>query len=243
MSALYLKEIRSFLHSIIGYIAMVVFLLLLGTFMWIIPNGSNVFDNGFATIDPLFVLAPWVFLFLTPAITMRSFAEEARNGTMEFLLTKPLNDIQIVLAKYFAGVTLVLLSLLPTLVYYYTVSELGNPKGNIDSGGMWGSYIGLFFLASAFIAIGIFASALVKDQVSAFILAVALCFLCYTGFGFISSISLFGKFDAFILNLGINEHFISMSRGVIDSRDVVYFVSLSLLFILGTRTVIESRKW
>ena len=243
MLTLYKKEISSFLNSIIGYITMGVFLSLVGVFMWVIPGGSNVLDNGYANIDPLFIMAPWVFLFLTPAITMRSFAEEAKAGTMEFLLTKPLGDIQIVLAKYFAGVTLVLLSLLPTLLYYYSVSELGNPKGNLDTGGMWGSYIGLLFLASAFIAIGIFASALVKDQVSAFVLAVALSFLCYTGFGYLSALPIFGKFDSLILNLGINEHFISMSRGVIDSRDALYFVSLSGLFILGTRTVIESRKW
>jgi ABC-2 type transport system permease protein len=211
--------------------------------MWVLQVDSNVLDAGYATIDPLFSIAPWVFLFLIPAITMRSFADEKKAGTIELLLTRPLTDLQIILSKYFAGVLLVLFSLLPTLIYYYSVHRLGSPQGNIDTGGMWGSYIGLLFLGSAFVAIGIFASAITDNQVVSFILALFLCFFLYTGFDFISSFALFGSIDNIILALGINNHYTSMSRGVVDTRDVIYFVSLIALFILATRTVLESRKW
>lgn len=243
MFTLFKKEIRSFLSSLIGYLAVCVFLLLTGLFLWILPSGSNILNNGYAGLEPLFALAPWVFLFLIPAITMRSFADEKKTGTIEFLLTKPLTDLQIILAKYFAGVTLVLFSLVPTLIYYYSVYELGNPAGNIDSGGTWGSYIGLFFLASAFAAIGIFSSSLSGNQIIAFILAVLLCFFCYIGFEYISMLGIPGKATHLILSFGISDHYSSMSRGVIDTRDIVYFLSVIGIFIFLTKTVLESRKW
>jgi ABC-2 type transport system permease protein len=158
MFILYLKEIRSFLSSLIGYVAIGVFISIIGVFMWLIPSesaGMNVLENGFANIDPLFSLAPWVYLFLIPAITMRTFSEEKKTGTIELLLTRPLSDMQIILAKYLAGFTLVLISLLPTLVYYYSVSKLSDRAG-VDVGGMWGSYIGLMFLGAGFVSIGVF---------------------------------------------------------------------------------------
>lgn len=249
MFTLLKKEIRSFLSSLIGYIAICVFLLLISLFMWVINSdknsnfNANVLDSGYANIDSLFIIAPWVFLFLIPAITMRSFADEKKAGTIELLLTRPLTDLQIILAKYFAGFILVLFSLLPTLIYFYSVYKLGNPVGNIDTGGMWGSYIGLLFLGAAFVAIGIFASAITDNQVVSFIMALFLCFIMYIGFDYISSFALFGKIDNVILALGINNHYGSMSRGVIDTRDVIYFLSLIAIFIFGTRTVLESRKW
>jgi ABC-2 type transport system permease protein len=243
MYTLLKKEIRSFLSSLIGYITISVFLLITGLFLWVLQTDSNILDNGYANIDPLFIMAPWVFLFLIPAITMRSFADEKKGGTIELLLTRPLTDLQIILAKYFAGFVLVLFSLLPTLIYFYSVYKLGSPAGNIDTGGMWGSYIGLLFLGAAFVSIGIFASAITDNQVVSFILSLFLCFFVYTGFEYIASFSLFGKIDNIILALGINEHYISMSRGVIDTRDMIYFISLISLFILGTKTVLESRKW
>lgn len=243
MFTLLKKEIRSFLSSLIGYITITVFLLVVSLFMWVLETDSNVMDNGYANIDPLFILAPWVFLFLIPAITMRSFADEKKAGTIELLLTRPLTDLQIILAKYFAGLILVIFSLIPTLIYYYSVHKLGSPVGNIDTGGMWGSYIGLLFLGAAFVSIGIFASAITDNQVVSFILALFLCFFIYTGFDFIGSFSLFGKFDTIILSLGINQHYVSMSRGVIDTRDMIYFLSLIALFVISTRTVLESRKW
>ncbi len=218
----------------------------IGVFMLIIPTeggGYNIFDNGFANVDPLFFIAPWVYLFLIPAITMRSFSEEKKTGTIELLLTRPLTDLQIVLAKYLAGFTLVVVSLLPTLIYYYSVHVLGAPKGNIDTGGMWGSYICLLFLGAGFVSIGIFASAIAENQVIAFIIALLLCFFCYIGFEFISQSGLFGKLNYLFKSLGINDHYVSMSRGVIDTRDVLYFIGLIALFNLFTKLVLESRKW
>jgi ABC-2 type transport system permease protein len=246
MLTLYLKEIRSFLSSLIGYIAIGVFLSLIGIFLWIIPSdsgGSNILDNGFANIDPLFSIAPWVYLFLIPAITMRSFSEEKKTGTLELLLTRPLTDLQIVLAKYLAGFTLVMVSILPTLVYYYSVHVLGLPKGNIDTGGMWGSYIGLLLLGAGFVSIGIFSSSIAENQVIAFIIALLLCFFCYIGFEYIAQSGLFGNYDSLFKRLGINDHYVSMSRGVIDTRDVLYFLSVIALFNLLTKLVLESRKW
>ncbi len=247
MLILYLKEIRSFLSSQIGYITIGVFITLIGLFLWIIPSesgGANILDNGFANIDPLFYIAPWVYLILIPAITMRSFSEEKKNGTIELLLTRPLTDMQIVAAKYLAGLTLVLISLLPTLIYYYSVSVLSFQKVNgVDTGGMWGSYVGLFFLGAGFVSIGIFASAIAENQVVAFIFALLLCLFCYIGFDFIAESGLFGKYNSFLKGLGINEHYVSMSRGVIDTRDIIYFMSEIAIFNLLTKLVLESRKW
>jgi len=246
MITLLVKEIRSFLSSLIGYIAIGVFITGIGTFMWLVPTesaGSNVLENGFANLDPLFVLAPWVYLFLIPAITMRSFSEEKKTGTIELLLTRPLTELQIVLAKYFAGVLLVIVSLLPTLIYYYSVYQLGFPKGNLDSGAIWGSYIGLLFLGAGFVAVGTFASAISENQVIAFIMAFLMCFITYVGFDFLSASGIFGKYDAFVKALGMNAHYVSMSRGVIDTRDVLYFISIIALFNLLSKLVLESRKW
>ena len=243
MLTLFRKEIFSFLNSLIGYLAIIVFLLINGLFLWVFPLGFNIVDYGYASLDNLFLLAPFVFLFLVPAVTMRSFADEKRSGTIEMLLTKPLTDMQIILAKFSAGVALVFFSLLPTLVYAFSVYQLGLPKGNMDFGGMWGSYIGLLFLSSAFVAIGLFVSSITENQIVAFILALILSGFAYTGFDFISELSLFGKADLFIMSLGIQAHYTSMSRGVIDTRDVLYFLSLIGIFILLTKIVLESRKW
>lgn len=243
MYSLFVKEIRSFLSSLIGYIVIVVFLLALSLFMWIIRGESNVLDLGYANIDGLFAIGPWIFLFLIPAITMRSFADEKKSGTIELLLTRPLTDLQIILAKYFAGIILVAISILPTLVYYYSVWRLGSPMGNIDSGATWGSYIGFMFLGASFVSIGIFASSVTDNQIISFIISFAMCFVCYIGFEQLSSLSLFGSLDTVIQSLGINEHYNSISRGVIDSRDVVYFLTFNGLFIMCTKTVLESRKW
>lgn len=242
MLTLLKKEINSFLSSLIGYIVIGVFLVFNGLFLWVFEYDSNILEGGFATLEPLFIIAPWVFLFLIPAITMRSFADEKRSGTIEFLLTRPLTDFQIIAAKFFAGLVLVIFSLLPTLIYYYSISKLGNPVGNIDHGGTWGSYIGLLLLAAAYVAIGIFASSLTDNQIISFIIAVVLCLVVGYGFEMISTFSP-GKLDNFFISLGMKDHYKSLSRGVIDSRDVLYFTSLIAVFMLCTKTVIESRKW
>ena len=243
MFALLRKEIESFLSSLIAYIVIVVFLLVVSFFLWIISFGQNIITNGYASIDGLFAIAPIVFLFLIPAITMRMFAEEKKGGTIEMLLTQPLTDLQIILAKFFAGVILVVFALLPTLVYYYSVYQLGLPPGNIDSGAMWGSYIGLLFLGATFVAIGLFASSITDNQIVSFILAALISAFFYIGFEFIWPLDIFSDLGLIISSLGILAHYESVSRGVIDSRDLIYFISVIAFFLLLTRFSLASRKW
>ncbi len=244
MLALLKKEINIFLGSLIGYIVIAVFLLATGLFMWVFQGSDfNILESGYANIDSLFVLAPWVFMFLIPAITMRSFAEEKKSGTVELLMTQPIGDAGIIFAKYVAGLVLVLFSLIPTAIYFITVYYLAAPTGNIDIGGIMGSYIGLLMLASGFVAIGIFSSSLTDNQVIAFIIAMFLCFFWHIGFESLSSLGWLGGLDSIFLQIGINAHYSSMSRGVIDSRDVIYFISLTAFFFLFTRFILESRKW
>ena len=243
MLTLFIKELNSFLSSLIGYIVIVVFLLINSLFLWVFNNDLNILNFGYAALDGLFMVAPFVFLFLIPAITMRSFADEKKSGTMELLLTKPLSDLQIISAKYFAGLLLVLFSLLPTLLFFISVYWLGFPVGNMDVGATWGSYIGLLLLGAAFVAIGIFCSSLTDKQVLAFVLSVFLCGFFYVGFDFIYSFDLFGKIDLFIKSLGMNAHYISLSRGVVDTRDIIYFLSIIVLFVLLTKISVEKRKW
>ncbi len=242
MYALFLKEVRSFLNSLIGYITIAVFLIATGVFMWVFPGSSNVLDYGEASLNGLFFNAPLVFLFLIPAITMRSFSEEKRTGTIEILMTKPLTDIQIILAKYLAGLVLVLFSLLPTLIYYYSVIEMGDPVGNIDHAGTWGAYIGLFLLGGVFVAVGIFASSITSNQVIAFVVALLFCFILYLGFQYLAG-TLEAPFDYIFIKLGVAEHYASIQRGVIDSRDIIYYFSTILVFLLFTRISLQSRKW
>ena len=221
---------------------MSIFLIATGIFMWVFNGPDNVFDYGEATLNSLFVNAPNIFLFLIPAITMRSFSEEKRTGTIEILMTKPVSDLQIILSKYFAGVALVVFSLLPTLIYYYSVIKLGNPEGNIDHAGTWGAYIGLLLLGATFVSIGIFASSVTNNQVIAFLLGLFICFTVYIGFRFLAN-TLVAPFDLAFINLGIHEHYIGLQRGVIDTRDILYYLSVISIFILLTKLVLQSRKW
>jgi len=243
MFTLLKKEIQEFFSSLIGYIVIIVFLLVNGLFMWIFKSDFNILEGGYANIDTLFLISPWVFLFLIPSLTMRLFSEEKRSGTIELLFTRPLSDLQIILAKYFAGILLVGFALLPTLIYFLSVYLLGDPVGNIDTGGVWGSYIGLFFLAAVYTAIGVFSSSLTKNQVIAFIVAVALSAFFYSGFDTISSFNIFKGIDNIIVYLGISNHYSSISRGVVDSRDIVYFIATISVFIFFSKVVLESRKW
>ncbi len=243
MFTLFRKEILSFINSLIGYVAIIVFLVVNGLFLWVFPAGFNIIDYGYASLDNFFVLAPFVFLFLVPAITMRSFADEKRSGTIEILFTRPISDFQIILAKYLASVTLVIFSLLPTLIYVNSVYQLGLPKGNLDFGGLWGSYIGLLFLASAFTAIGLFVSSITDNQIVAFISSLVLCGFAFIGFDLISDMTIFGTTALFVKSLGIQEHYTSLSRGVIDTRDVIYFISIIAIFFLLSKISLESRKW
>lgn len=233
MLSIYLKEIRSYLGSLIAYVVIITFLIVMGLFTWIFGD-SNILSFGYANLDPLFLLAPWVFIFLISAITMRFFSEEQRLGTLEILLTKPITEIQIIIGKFFAAITLVLFSILPTIVYFWSIYQLGLPKGNIDVGATIGSYIGLFFLGGCYVAIGIFASSITSNQIVAFVLSMLFCFLAYLGFDKLGSLNIFGGLDYFIQILGIQYHYESISRGVIDSRDVIYFISFIGLFLSFT---------
>ncbi len=242
MYSLFKKEISGFFGSLTGYLVMVVFLLANGLFLWVFPGNYNIMDGGYARLDGLFALAPWVYLFLVPAVTMRLFAEEKRMGTLELLVTRPLSAPEIVAAKYLAGLVLVVFSLLPTLLYFYSVYRLGNPVGNIDTGGTWGAFIGLFFLAAIYVAIGLLASSLTDNQIFAFILAMALSFLAYIGFDFIGSTNLSPVLQSTIIGLGINEHYLSVSRGVVDSRDLLYFIVSVLLLLYLTGLNVRKHK-
>ena len=243
MFSIFKKEISTFFSSLIGYIVIAIFLIMTGLLMWIFPD-TSLLNQNFATLDQLFDLAPMIFTFLIPAITMRTFAEEQQSGTIEFLTTKPLQEWEIILGKYLACLVLVAFALLPTLIYYATVYQLGSPKGNLDSGAIWGSYIGLLLLGGVFIAIGVFASSLTHNQIIAFLLAAFLCFFVYWGFDFLSRLPIFiGKGDDIVQMFGVDFHYRSISRGVVVLADMVYYFSMIGLFLLLTQTALERRKW
>ena len=237
MLAIIKREINSFFASPIGSLVIGLFLVINGLFLWVFSGNYNILDAGFADLSGFFELAPWVFLFLIPAVTMRAFSDENKMGTLELLLTKPIKLRDIVLGKYFGAVVLIFISLLPTLLYVFTVSNLGSPSGNLDVGSIVGSYIGLLFLVLAYSAIGVFASTLSNNQIVAFIIAVFLCFALYYGFEGLSAIF---DSDTSIESFGMKAHFDSIARGVLDTRDIIYFLSIAVLFI--GFTVLKLRK-
>lgn len=238
MTALIKREITAFFASPIGYLVIGVFLLINGLFLWVFTGDYNILDAGFADLSSFFQLAPWVLLFLIPAVTMRSFSDELKMGTLELLLTKPISLKNIVLGKYFGAVILIIIALIPTLLYIITISQLGNPQGNWDVGSTLGSYIGLLFLVLAYTAIGVFASTLSQNQIVAFIIAVFLSFVLYYGFEGITNLGI----DFPIETLGMKAHFDSVARGVLDTRDIIYFISIAALFISFTIIKLKKRK-
>lgn len=232
------KEFNSFFSSPIAYLVIGVFLLINGLYLWVFKDNFNILNAGFADLSSFFYLVPWLFLFLIPAITMRSFADEFNSGTIEILKTKPLTDWQIILGKFTASLLLVFIALIPTLTYVYTIYVLGNPVGNLDLGSIAGSYFGLFFLASIYTSIGLFTSTLSKNQIVAFILSVFITFILFYGFDTIGT-SL-GNDGYIFQQFGINEHFKSISRGVIDTRDVIYFISVTFFFLFITKQQLKN---
>ncbi len=232
------KEFHTFFASPIAYLVIGIFLLLNGLFLWVFKDQLNILNAGFADLSSFFYLTPWLFLFLIPAITMKSFADELNTGTMEILKTQPITDWQIVLGKFLAALILIFTALLPTFVYVYTLYVLANPTGSIDTGSIIGSYLGLFLLATTYTAIGLFTSTLSKNQIVAFILGVVITFIFFYGFDAIAGLTPNNSY--FIKKLGINEHFKSISRGVIDTRDVVYFVSVAFLFLFLSKTQLQN---
>jgi gliding motility-associated transport system permease protein len=243
MKALYLKEIRSFLSSIIGYIFIAIYLILNSLFLWVFTYETNILEGGTADLFPFFSIGPIIFIILIPAITMRSFSEEKRTGTIELLFTRPISDTTIIFAKYLAGLTLVFISILPTLIYYLTVHQLGDPVGNIDDGATVTSYLGLFLVGACLVAVGIFASSITNSQIVAFIISMFLSWFLFLGLDLLAVYSQFGGLDYLLKNVGIMEHYESIQRGVIDTRDILYFVSFVVIFLVLTKLNLSSRKW
>lgn len=240
MKAILLREIKSFFGSPIGYLVIAVFLLLNGLFLWVFEGDYNILNSGFADMSPFFTIAPWILIFLIPAVTMRSFSDEKKQGTLELLLTKPLNMWQIVNGKFLGAMLLIVIAIIPTLIYVYVISTLGMPEGNIDLGSTMGSYFGLLFLIASYAAIGIFTSTLSENQIVAFILAVFLCFFFYYAFEGLSTY--LPNAENIISAFGMESHFKSMSRGVIDTRDVLYFLSITIAFLSFTVFKLKSLK-
>ncbi|WP_109832714.1 gliding motility-associated ABC transporter permease subunit GldF [Reichenbachiella versicolor] len=242
MLAVFLKEFNGFLNSLIAYIVIGVFLTSLGLLMWVFPD-SSILEYGYSDMSTLFNLGPYVFMFLIPAITMKFFAEEKRTGTAELLFTKPITYFQVILGKYFAGLALVILAILPTLLSFYSVYVLGNPVGNLDIPGTAGSYLGLILVGAAFVAIGVFASAITENQVVSFVIAVFLSFLFFSGFDSLSTIDVWGNMALYLNHLGMLSHYSSLSRGLIDLADVIYFISVATVMLLFTKLILDARKW
>jgi ABC-2 type transport system permease protein len=234
------KEVNGFLNSLTAYVVMGVFLTAIGLLMWVFPE-TSVLAYGFADMDTLFSTAPFVFMFLIPAITMRSFAEESRAGTMEVLLTKPIPLTHLILGKFLASFLLVVVAVLPTVVYYYSVYRLGN--GNVDTAAVIGSYVGLILLGGVFCAVGVWASSISANQIVAFLLAAFLCFLLFSGFDSLANLRAWSSQVLVIKQLGLLYHYESLSRGLIDTRNVVYLISIAAGFLLLTKLVIASHKW
>ncbi len=242
MISVFRKEISSFFGSVIGILVISVFVVIMGLFLWVFRD-TSILVYKYAGLDQLFNIAPFIFMFLIPAITMRVFSEEMQSGTIEWLSTKPLTEWNIVMGKFFACFTLVLIALLPTLIYLWSIYRLASPVGNIDFGAIAGSYIGLVCLSAAFVAIGCWASTLSKNQIVSFILGTLCCFLFYSAFLYISKLPIFfGKLDLVIEGIGIDQHYRSMSRGLIDSRDLIYFFSLIGFFLFLCKEMLHLRK-
>lgn len=240
MKSIVLREIKSFFGSPIGYLVIAIFLIINGLFLWVFEGDYNILNTGFADLTPFFTLAPWILIFLIPAVTMRSFSDEKKQGTLELLLTKPLSIWQIVNGKFLGALLLIVMVIIPTFIYVKVISSLGIPEGNIDMGSTIGSYFGLLFLIAGYSSIGIFTSTLSDNQIVAFIVAVFLCFFLYFGFEGLATVT--PTFSNFISALGMQDHYKSMSRGVIDTRDIIYFTSITIAFLSFTVYNLKSFK-
>ncbi len=241
MITILIKELNEFLNSLIAYVVLGVFLVGTGLVLWVFPD-SSVLGYGYATMEPLFTLAPYLFMFLIPGITMRSFAEEKRTGTIELLYTLPFRSWEIVLGKFLSAFLLVIFSVLPTIVYYFTVSALGSPPGNLDTAGILGSYIGLVLLGGVFTSFGLLASVLTENQIVSFVLAGFLCFLSYDGIDAVANIDTWGNWSYFLEQGGILYHYADMSKGLLDLKNLGYFVAVVLGVLLVVQFKLSARK-
>lgn len=240
MLALYWKEVNGFFSNLSGYLILSVFLVSIGLIVWVFPD-TSVLDYGFADLEPLFFYTPYVFIFLIPAITMKMIAEEKKSGTWELLMTSPLSSGKIILAKYLASLTLIVIALLPTLIYYFSMVELGSPQGNIDHAGFFGSWIGLVLISAVFASIGILSSALTSHQMVAFIWGVFIAFLMYFGLSALVQLNIMSPLALFLEELSLSFHYQSMARGVIDGQNLGYFISIIIL-MLGLTGIIIRKK-
>ncbi|WP_394972425.1 gliding motility-associated ABC transporter permease subunit GldF [uncultured Croceitalea sp.] len=234
MLAIFKKEIQSFFTSPIGYLIIGLFLLLNGLFLWVFKGEFNILDYGFADLSNFFLLVPWVFLFLIPAIAMKSFSEEQKLGTLELLLIKPITTGKVVLGKFWGVSALCIIAVFPTIIYVFAISDLGLVNGNYDVGIILGSYFGLLFLIATYASIGIFASSLSDNQILSFILAIVISFAIFYGFEALASVFSNGNTQELIKTLGAKSHFESIARGIIDTRDIVYFLALTIFFLYLT---------
>ncbi|PHS51424.1 MAG: gliding motility-associated ABC transporter permease subunit GldF [Lutibacter sp.] len=242
MKSILLKELNSFFSSPIAYLVIAAYLLINGLFLWVFKGDFNILHAGFADLNTYFFLAPWIFIFLIPAITMRCFSDEINTGTIELLKTKPLSNWDLIFGKFIGSLLLVIIAILPTIVYVYSIYQLGNPVGNIKFGATFGSFVGLIFLASTYTSIGVFSSTISKNQIVSFIIAAFISFFLYYGFEALADFNSFGNLDFAIQNFGMSAHFNSICKGVIDTRDLIYFVSITFFFLLLTNYRIQHEQ-
>ncbi|NNJ88307.1 MAG: gliding motility-associated ABC transporter permease subunit GldF [Eudoraea sp.] len=241
MYAIFKREITAFFTTVTGILALGLFLVVNGLLLWVFKGPFNVLDYGFADLSAFFMLSPFIFLFLIPALSMKSFSEEKKLGTLELLLMKPISPWELVLGKFLGIMVLAIIALVPTLVYVWTISALGSEAGNFDSGLVTAAYFGMILLLSAYTAIGLFASTLSENQIVAFLVAIIIALFMYSGFQAISGVLLGGGISLFIENLGMQSHYERMGRGIIDTRDVIYFISLAVFFLFLSVTRLKQR--
>lgn len=234
------KEVSLYFNSLIAYIVIAVYLISIWLFYWVFSG--NILETGEGQMDTFFALSPFLFLFIVPALTMRTFSEEFKSGAIEFLATKPITDWQIVLGKYFACCILLITTIAPTLFFYFLLYYLAQPVGGLDNGAIWGAYLGLIGIGFVFAAIGIFCSTLTENQVVAFLIGCFFSGVLYTAFDFLADLKLFGTYNDVVLQFGIQEHYRSISRGVVDTRDIIYYLSLIVIFLLLSHTILLNRK-
>jgi len=242
MIALYKKELSIFFSTIIGPLIIGLFLLINGLFLWSNISQFNILDNAYASIDSFFTISPLLFLLFIPAISMRTFSEEYNIGTIETLITKPIASYKIITSKFLAVLTLVIASIIPTFSYVITIFFLGETTGNLDLAGITGSYIGLLMLSSIFSSIGIFASSISDNQIVAFILGVTVSTIFYFGFDLLSMIKPLQSINMILQKTGISYHYNMMSKGLLLASDIVYFISVSFLFLKSSEIVISNKK-
>jgi len=241
MFTLLKKEVFIFFSSLTGLVSSVIFFVILGLFLWFFPSEFNILDSGLASLEPIFLFLPWIFLFLIPAITMRMFSEEKKQGTLELLMTKPLREKDIVIAKFLAAMVIILVEML-AILFYFILVQFFLSDGAVDTGAFWGSFLGLILLAGVYISIGLFASSLTDNQIVSFLLAVIIILVLYLGFDLMSRIVFFKSISQIFVYLGLSSHYQSISKGVVDSRDIIYFFSVILVFLLFTINLLKKRN-